>query len=123
MKRVFLACVFTLFAASAFAQATPGKTLVFDQDAPDLPSANAYTYKHYDDGSLTGLPLTPVACMDRVPAVVGSFTCGVPFPAFTPGAHTLQVTAANTAGESLKSVPFAFTFIVIPAAPKNFRIQ
>jgi hypothetical protein len=122
-RAVFLACVFSLFATFAHAQAAPGKTLAFDQDAPDLAAANSYVYRHYDDDSATGVVFSPVTCSERVPPVIGGFTCVTPFPAYTPGAHSFQATAANEAGESLKSTPFAFTFVVIPAPPKNFRIQ
>lgn len=115
---LFLALL--LAPASAFAQATPQSKIAFDQDASDLATANAFTYKHFDDGSAVGLPLTPVTCT----GTASPFTCQAPFPAFTPGAqHTIAVSAANQAGESLPSTPLAFQFIAIPNPPKGLRIE
>lgn len=122
MKKFLFACVFVFSASFAFAQATPGKTLGWDQDAPDLATANAYIYRHYDDASAVGVVITPVVCVNQVP-VTSTFTCTVAFPAFTPGAHTMALTAGNAAGESLKSNVLAFTFVVIPTPPKGLRIQ
>lgn len=103
----------------AHAQATAQSKLGWDQAAPDLPTANGYTYRHYDDVSATGVPLTPATCT----GTASPFACQAPFPAFTPGAtHTVAVTAANVAGESLKSTPLSFTFIVIPSVPANLRL-
>lgn len=98
--------------------ATPLSSLVFDQIAPDLMTANSYTYKYYPDGSITGMNLT-VNCTGNA----SPFTCTSPMPAFTPGVHSLTVTAANEAGESPKSSSISFTFVIIPLAPTNLRIQ
>ena len=102
----------------AHAQATSSAKLAWDQAAPDLATANAYTFRQYPDGSATAVVLSPVTCS----GMTSPFVCQVPFPAFTPGAHTTAVTAANIAGESLKSTPFPFTFVVIPSVPTNLRI-
>jgi|SRR5581483_4152810 len=97
---------------------TPSSKLIWDQTAPDLATAQAYTYTSYPDGSATGTGLSGVTCS----GTTSPFTCQVTYPAFTPGAHTLQLTAKNAAGESPKSAAFSFTFVVLPAAPVNLRI-
>lgn len=113
------AFIFTLLAELALAQsAVPGSTLAWDQSNTDAVSAQAYTYKYYADGSSVGVVLTGVVCSGSAPV-----SCTAPFPAFTPGQHSLQLTATNAAGESVKSSPFAFTFVVVPSAPANIRIQ
>lgn len=47
--------------------------------------------------------------------------CTIPFPALTPGNHTLWVIAFNAAGEA-SSDPFPVTVFVQPAKPANIRI-
>lgn len=49
-------------------------------------------------------------------------TCEIPFPALTPGPHTLVVIAWNLAGEAA-SDPFAVTVVVVPTKPVNIRIK
>jgi hypothetical protein len=119
MKKLLFTFAFLLCASFAHAQATPASKLGWDQAAADLATANAYSYKHYDDLSVTGVALAPATCT----GTASPFACQAPFPAFTPGAtHTIAITASNVAGESLKSTPLSFQFIVIPAAPTNLRI-
>jgi hypothetical protein len=117
MKKLVLALV--LLSTPLFAQTgTPASKLVFDQVAPDLATASGYSYKYYADGATTGTALTGVTCS----GTASPFTCQTAYPAFTPGAHTLQLSATNAAGESPKSSVFSFTFVVVPAAPSNIRI-
>src|SRR5215510_7867242 len=85
------------------AQAIPTSKLAFDQAAPDLASAQGYTYRYYPDGATTGTVLTGVTCT----GTISPFQCEVAFPSFTPGNHTLKLTAANIAGETAQSAPFA----------------
>ena len=108
-----------LISGPVFAQApaTPSNGLAWDQAAPDLATAQGYVYRYYPDGAATGTILTAVCSGAASP-----FSCRANFPAFTPGSHTLQTTAANAAGESVKSSPFAFVFVVQPAAQTNLRI-
>lgn len=106
------------FASSAFAQAGTNSTLAWDQPNTTATEANTYTFRMYPDGSATGTVLAGVTCSGAAPVV-----CLVPFPAFTPGSHTLQLTAGNVAGESAKSAAFAFTFVVVPSIPTAIRIQ
>lgn len=90
----------------------------WDQVATDLATAQSYTYKYYADGATLGAVFTNVTCT----GTVSPFTCSVPIPAFMPGQHTIVISANNEAGESDKSAPFAFAFVVTPGKPTNIRI-
>lgn len=119
-KRIIVSLALVLLPAIAHAQATTASKIDFDQQATTLAEANGFAYKYYPDGAATGIALTPVVCTG--PA--SPFLCEAAFPAFTPGVqHNITITASNTAGESLKSTPFNFTFVVIPSAPTNLRIR
>jgi hypothetical protein len=98
---------------------TSGQRFGWDQTAPTLADAQGYTYKYYPDGSATGVTFTDVTCT----GTVSPFQCSVLIPAFTPGNHTIEMTATNIAGESAKSAPFAFSFVVTPGSPVNIRIE
>jgi hypothetical protein len=89
-----------------------------DQAAPDLATANSYTYRLYADGSVTGTVI-PMVCT----GTASPFLCTASVGAFTPGAHTVTLTAANLAGESGKSNVVTFTMVVVPQPPANARIQ
>jgi len=116
--RKFLVLTFLFLVPSILqAQATGDSKLLFDQTAVTLVEANSYIYRYYPDAATTGVILT-VICT----GTVSPFTCSAAFPAFTPGTHTLTLTAANLAGESAKSAPFTFTFVVVPGIPANIRI-
>lgn len=121
MKQCLLVLiVFVVLTASALAQtAVPGQKFAWDQAAPDLASAQGYTYKHYDDGVAAAVVFTGVTCT----GAASPFACEVLIPAYTPGSHSLTVTASNIAGESVKSIPFAFAFVVTPGAPVNIHIK
>lgn len=97
--------------------AIPGNSFSFEQAAPDLATANSYTYRIYADGATTG-SVFAVKCT----GTVSPFTCVGPVPAFTPGTHSITMTAGNVAGESAKSAPFSFQMVIQPAAPTNLRI-
>lgn len=118
MKRVFLTIILLLVPSFVFSQAIPTSRLGWDQDAPTLADAQAYTYKYYADGSTTGVALTSVTCTGST----SPFVCSAAFPAFTPGNHRITLAASNLAGESAKSNPLDFTFIVTPAVPTGLRI-
>lgn len=91
----------------------------WDQDATTLIEAQGLTYKYYADASVTGVAFVTVSCV----GTVSPYQCEVAFPAFTPGTHSITLTAGNLAGESIKSLPLGFTFVVIPTAPKNLKIK
>ena len=116
MKKLLLVLILVLIPSLSFSQATGTSKLLFDQPSPTLAEANGYTYRYYE-GAI-GIILTPVICT----GTTSPFTCSASFPAFTPGSHTIQLTASNTAGEGMKSTGFTFTFVVIPGIPVNIRI-
>lgn len=113
--------LFILLFPAALAAQPPGSSnqrFTFDQAAPVLADAQAYTYRYYPDGATTGITFTGVTCT----GTASPFVCSVLIPAFTPGNHSITLTAANVAGESAKSSPFAFVFVVTPSVPANIRI-
>lgn len=99
-------------------QAAQNMHFAFDQPAPDLASAQGYTYKYYPDNATTGINFANVACTGSA----SPFNCLVLIPSFTPGNHSITLTASNVAGESVKSNPFTFAFVVTPAVMTNIRI-
>lgn len=119
-KLVSALIVLIVLTASAFAQTgVPGQKFAWDQPAATLAEAQGYTYKYYPDSATTGVTFTAVTCT----GTATPFTCEVLIPAFTPGNHSITLTASNVAGESAKSAPFAFTFVVVPGVPGNIRIK
>jgi hypothetical protein len=122
--------LFTILTALTFAgvvsaqtpTGTPSSQLSWDQVAPTVNDARAYVYKYYPDGATAasaGVTIPTVTCT----GLTSPFQCSASFPAFTPGPHTLTLTASSAAGESAKSPSMSFTFVVIPAAPANLRIE
>lgn len=111
-----------LFLLASVAQAQPAASanarLTWEQDGANEAEVLSYVYRYYPDFDAAGVELRDVVCA----FTVSTFTCAAPFPAFTPQAHILTLTAGNDAGESLKSEPFPFVFIVLPAQPRNLRI-
>lgn len=118
IKKILLTLAIILLPIVGSAQAIPTSKFDFDQIAPTLAEAQAYTPKYYPDGATTGIAST-ITCT----GATSPYTCSIPVPAFTPGAHTVQLTVSNAAGESPKSAIFNFTFVVIPSAPANLRIR
>lgn len=120
--RRFLFVLFALAIAGAASAQTPtgtptSKLLIDVTSVPDLATAQGYTYAYYPDAATTPTPIAMTCTGAAVP-----FTCAGAFPAFTPGAHGLTVTAKNVAGESPKSPVLSFTFVLVPNAPQNIRI-
>jgi hypothetical protein len=124
MKRLLFTVLCLLVATVGLtAQApigTPTSVFLFDQAAPDAATAQAYTYRIYVDGAATGQAVPGVLCVTG--ATAGVHTCRMPFPAFAPGSHSVQLTAGNAAGESGKSTAFTFTLVAVPGVPGNIRI-
>lgn len=121
MKRliaVLILATASVVSAQQPPQGSATQKFEWDQQAPTLADAQSYTYKYYPDGSNTGVVFTGVTCS----GATSPFQCNAPIPAFTPGNHTITMTAANVAGESAKSSPFAFNFVVTPSVPTGIRI-
>jgi hypothetical protein len=119
LQRALLALLLLAPAAAAQTPGSSAQRFAWDQAAPTIADAQALTYRYYPDGAAAGVTFPAVTCA----GAVSPFTCSAPIPAFTPGNHTIALTAANVAGESPKSGPFVFVFVVIPGAPVNVRIQ
>lgn len=127
MKRAAFVFIGLFLAVPIFAQtnAVPTSFLGWDQPGPYTGNPQTNTYRYYPDGATTGTVLAGVTCTLIPNAVAPNplYSCRAGFPAFTPGAHTLTLTAANAAGESAKSAVFAFTFVVVPGSPVGLRIE
>lgn len=120
MKKLLLGLFGVLLSFNVFAQnVVTGSKLAWDQVAPSLADASGYSYFYYADGATPRTALANVTCV----GTSTPFQCSVNFPAFTPGNHTIAVSASNIAGESAKSNPLAFIFVVVPGVPTNLRIQ
>jgi len=63
----------------------------------------------------------PVALVAECAGTGEARTCTAPFPALTPGQHSLVIIAFNAAAEAA-SDPFLVTVFVQPAKPLNIRI-
>ena len=119
MKKLVFVLLFAIgFPSVIHGQATPNSKAIWDQVAVDLAEANSFIYRYYPDGSTNGITLQATC----VVGVAAPFLCSAPFPAFTPGAHVLTMTATNAGGESPKSPVFSFTFVVVPSPPTNIRL-
>lgn len=99
--------------------ATANSRLAWGMPAPDLATAQSYTYRYYPDAAATGTVLNSVTCT----GTVTPFACEVAFPLFSQGNHTLKLSAANAAGEGVPSAPFAFSFVGKPGTPINITIK
>jgi hypothetical protein len=119
MKRMCLVGVGLLWAAHLSAQAGPNTEFIWTQPARDAATAQALTYRYYVDGDADGKVLAGVTC-----AGAPTILCVAPVPAFTPGNHSIQLTAGNAAGETAKSVPFAFSYgSVLPEVPVGLKLR
>jgi len=121
----WLVTIILALAAPAAAQAPPAVAtdrLGFTQPAAATEPIGSFTWAIVIDGARQ--PLPGVTCQPA-PAPA-AFDCVAPFPAMTPGLHTLELIAIRTEGtlvlESPKSAPFPVRFVVAPAAPAALRI-
>lgn len=120
----FTGLIFTsLFSTTLSAQtviAPTGNAICWDQVAQDLPTAQSLIYQSStDNGPIVAI--TPTCSGTSSP-----FTCQIPLPAITPGAHSVSVTASTklSDGSLLTSTAGIFTYIIgtPPSPPSNFRI-
>lgn len=123
VRAMLLAVVLGMLAGVAHGQsATPASSILWDQAGPDLATVQAFGFKYYADGAGVGVAFpSAVVCT----GTVSPFVCKVLFPAFTPGTHTIIVTASDTtvtpALESVKTGTLSFKMVLAPAAPTNLR--
>jgi hypothetical protein len=113
---LLLACL--ALSAPLYAQAaTPASSLAWDQIGQSVTVAQSAGYTVFLDGAPTGTALASVTCT----ATGASATCSAPFPALTPGAHTLTLTQTISGASSAKSAPLSFTFVIV-VTPTNLRV-
>ena len=120
MKKLILVALLLLpsLAYAQVPQATSSQKFAWDQDVAASENIPALMFKYYTDGATTGVILTGVVCTGTAPTLF----CSVPIPAFTPGTHSIKLSAINIAGESALSVPFDFALVVTPSAPRLIRV-
>lgn len=106
--------------ANAQGQVGSLSRMSWEQGAPTIQDAQSYLYMYYADGNATGLFISGVSCVQA--NVEMTFTCSAPFPAFSPGTHTITLTARTEGMESDKSNVLTFRFIIVPVAPRLLRI-
>jgi hypothetical protein len=123
VSALLLAIVLSATPADAQTQVATVERIHFDQAAESLAEAQSFRYTAYFDGASTGVGLAAPCAL--VAAVIH---CTADLPALTPGAHTLQISAARvlddgTVAESPKTAPYAFVLVVAPAQPINVSIR
>lgn len=114
--RLGLMVIAALLVAGVAQAQTPVPSPTTQKLAFDHDGLNTDGYRLKIDAA-TATVITPTC------AVVSSVrTCELPFPALTPGPHTLVLVAFNAAGEA-SSDPFAVLVFVAPVKPANVRIK
>lgn len=111
-----------VFSTQAQAQtANPGDKFVWDQTAPSLAIADAYTVTVEMDGIALPNPQDTTCTGTTSP-----YLCSTPIPPLTPGAHAVRLKVNDTSGgvtiSSLFSDLFNFILRAVPARPTNLRI-
>lgn len=111
-----------LFAIPAAAQDTVivGQPLVieWDQDAPNLAEAQAYSYR-LNITPADDQVLSSVTCIAT--AVPTTFTCSAPMLALTVGTFTMDMQATYNGLTSVNSTPYTLNVVAAPTAPKPPR--
>ena len=115
-----------VLAGAAGAQAQPA-AIATDRVGFDQPATSAelalLTWRFVLDGA-PAQPLAGVTCAP-ISGQVDRHACSAPWPAMTPGQHTIAIIARRTEGtltlDSAPSAPFTFRFVVAPSTPENVR--
>lgn len=122
MKKLLLLVSLLILPNLAEAQSAPNvgpnDSFAWFQDGPTLATVQAYVYKYYLDGAVTGSVFSGVTCT----GTATPYSCQVRSPTFAMGAHGITLTAASAAGESAQSTPFQFVYGNPPQIPNNIRI-
>lgn len=120
--RKFLLVLLLALPSSVAAQTAPNvgpnDSFAWNQDGTSLATVQAYVYKYYLDGAVTGSVFSGVTCS----GTATPFTCQVRSPTFAMGSHSIALTAASAAGESVFSSPFQFVYGNPPQIPNNIRV-
>lgn len=122
MKKVIaLLGAMVLMALTAHAQtpADPSKKLGWDVPGQSITVAQASGYNVYVDAGVTPIALQSVVCASG--GASGPVSCMAPFPAMTPGTHTVTLTQTSGGAESAKSTGLSITFVVV-VTPQNVRV-
>ena len=117
----------SVWLSGLWAQQPTRGTLAWDQDAPNLATAQAYEYRLEIDGHSERL-LTSVRCIGDTPA----FACSAPLPEIGDGPHSLAIRATEAGNPALtSSLSNSFVAIVLngttlacsPVAPAGIPVQ
>lgn len=116
MKKILFLSIFALLLSVGGAEAQVNLAWDMNHSQAD---AQSFTYRVYLNGATTGQVIPTVTC-----TVANSVTtCRTSLVGLTPGKYSVQLTAANSQGESGKSVALAFSTITVPNVPFNLRIE
>jgi hypothetical protein len=128
MTRLFLIMTAVLAVAGAAAAqtpqpATPSHNLQWRQGAPDLATAQGYSYVPVVDQLRGTAAFVGVTCT----GTASPFTCRVPIMALTPGDHSIQIVAQappvnGAVQESPVSPVLVVRMILAPAAPTDLSV-
>jgi hypothetical protein len=122
MKRLLVFALFVVSGAITQTQsvpnAGPNDSFGWSQVGTTLAEVQAFVYKYYLDGAVTGSVFSGVKCS----GTATPFNCQVRIPSFSAGQHSITLTAANSTGESTPSTPFAFVYGNPPLSPNNISI-
>jgi hypothetical protein len=78
-----------------------GARMAWDQAAPSVQAARAYTYRLFVNGALS--TLTDTRCDDR--RTDSGYECSGVLPAMPVGQHTIEIAAVSGSVQSITSVP------------------
>ena len=115
MRTRFLLFVLLLIPNLSYGQT---RQFAWEQEATSAEAATSFIYKYYLDGRVTGTAIVGTKCSGSA----SPFTCVSSSPAFTPGTHSIVLTASTEGLESEKSIALTFT-VAIMSPPKNVRFK
>ncbi len=122
MKKIVFALLLATLPITLSGQTVPNvdsnDNFAWNQAGTNLAEVQAFVYKYYLDGAVTGSVFTGVTCT----GTASPFTCQVRTPTFAMGSHSIGLTAASSAGESVQSTPFSFVYGNPPQIPNNIRV-
>jgi hypothetical protein len=108
---IILLAITTLSAQSAPIIIGPNSVLQWNIAAPDIPTAQSFTYAVTVDGAAP-ITVTPVTCVAS--STSGIQQCSTPVSQLPLGSHTVTMTAASGSIVSASSAPYSFVDLLIP---------